>query len=152
MRFAVAVPLLFLFAVGKQRLPLRALLRAAALGVLGIGVGQVAQALGVNDTSASVGTIISATIPVFVVVFAALRLNQPVTGRQQLGLLAAFAGIALVAFGYGPEATAVHQSSASGAAWMLLSALAIAFYYVWSVELTGEGVGLLEIGVGMHPA
>jgi O-acetylserine/cysteine efflux transporter len=113
-------------------------LRAAALGVLGIGVGQVAQALGVRDTSASVGTIISATIPVFVVVFAALRLKQPVTGRQKLGLLAAFGGIALVAFGHGQETTALHESSVSGAIWMLLSALSIAFYYVWSMELTQE--------------
>jgi drug/metabolite transporter (DMT)-like permease len=72
------------------------------------------------------------------VVFAALRLKQPVTSRQQLGLLAAFAGIALVAFGHRQETTAVHNSSLSGAAWMLLSALAIAFYYVWSVELTHE--------------
>jgi len=138
MRFAVAVPLLFVFTVSKQRLPLRALMRAAALGVLGIGVGQLAHALGVRDTSASVGTIISATIPVFVVIFAALRLKHPVTGRQQLGLLAAFAGIALVAFGHGQETTAVQDSSLGGAAWMLLSALTIAFYYVWSVELTRE--------------
>jgi drug/metabolite transporter (DMT)-like permease len=127
MRFGVAVPLLFAFAVGKQRLSWPALLRAAALGVLGIGVGQVAQALGVRDTSASVGTIISATIPVFVVVLAALRLEQPVTGRQQVGLLAAFAGIALVALGHGQETAAAHESSASGAVWMLLSALSIAF-------------------------
>jgi drug/metabolite transporter (DMT)-like permease len=71
LRFAVAVPLLFLFVVGRQRLPWRAFPRIAALGVLGIGVGQVTQTLGVVGTSASVGTIISATIPVFVVVFAA---------------------------------------------------------------------------------
>ena len=62
-------------------------------------MGQVAQTFGVARTSASVGTIISATIPVFVVLFAALRLKQAVSGRQVLGLLAAFAGIALVAFG-----------------------------------------------------
>lgn len=136
MRFAVAVPLLFLFAVGKQRLSRGALPRAAALGVLGIGVGQVAQAFGIQGTAASVGTIISATIPVFVVVFAALRLKQPVTGRQQLGLLAAFAGIALVAFGH-DEGDAL-QSTVSGVACMLLSAVAIAFYYVWSVELTRD--------------
>jgi drug/metabolite transporter (DMT)-like permease len=138
MRFAGAVPLLFAFAVGKYALPFRTLARLAALGVLGIGVGQVSQALGVRDTSASVGTIISATIPVFVVVFAALRLKQPVTGRQQAGLLVAFAGIALVAFGHGQGDAAAHDSSVSGAAWMLLSALSIAFYYVWSVELTRD--------------
>jgi O-acetylserine/cysteine efflux transporter len=136
MRFAVAVPLLFLFAAGRQRLSRQALPRAAALGALGIGVGQVAQAFGIQGTAASVGTIISATIPVFIVVFAALRLRQPVTGRQQLGLLAAFAGIALVAFGHG-QGEAL-RSSVSGAAWMLLSAVAIAFYYVWSVELTRD--------------
>lgn len=53
------------------------------------------QTLGVGATSASAGTIISATIPLFVVVFAALRLRQPVTARQSLGLLIAFAGIDL---------------------------------------------------------
>lgn len=138
LRFGVAVPLLLVFAVGRLRLPWRAMPRAAALGVLGIGVGQVAQAFGVESTTASVGTIISATIPVFVVVFAALRLKQSVTGQQQLGLLAAFGGIALVASGDGQEATAMLQTSLSGAGWMLLSALTIAFYYVWSFELTRE--------------
>lgn len=135
LRFAVAVPLLLLCLVGRQRLPWRALPRVGALGVLGIGLGQLAQTFGVAGTSASVGTVISSTIPVFVVLFAALRLKQPVSGRQQLGLLAAFAGITLVAFD-GQQATGILHSSASGAAWLLLSALAIAFYFVWSFELT----------------
>src|SRR5690606_15432439 len=80
-RFAIAVPLLLLFIVGRQRLPWGALPRVAALGVLGIGVGQVVQTFGVAGTSASVGTIISATIPVFVVFFAAsVQYLQPVVG------------------------------------------------------------------------
>jgi drug/metabolite transporter (DMT)-like permease len=138
LRFALAVPLLMMFVVGRQRLTWRALPRVTALGVLGIGVGQVAQAFGVEGTSASIGTIISATIPVLVVVFAAVRLKQPVTSRQQLGLLAAFVGIAFVSFGQGQETDPVLQTSAIGVTWMLLSAVAIAFYYVWSVELTSE--------------
>lgn len=138
LRFAIAVPLLLLFAVGRQPLRRRAIPRVAALGVLGIGVGQVAQTFGVAATSASVGTIISATIPVFIVFFAALRLKQPVSARQKLGLLAAFAGIALVALGQGDGTGATSGSSASGAGLVLLSALAIAFYYVWSVELADE--------------
>jgi DNA-binding transcriptional LysR family regulator len=106
------------------------------------GFGQVAQAFGVAGTSASVGTIISATIPVFVVVFAAIRLRQSVAGWQRLGLLAAFCGIALVAMD--GRTTAAFQSSVIGATWMLLSALAIAFYFVWSVELTRKyGTGAL---------
>jgi drug/metabolite transporter (DMT)-like permease len=137
LRFAVAVPLLFLF-VGRWRMPLRAMASLAALGVLGIGIGQVAQTFGIADTSASIATIISATIPVFVIVFAAFRLKQPVSGRQQLGLLAAFAGIALVALGDGQGLTDLFRASATGAALVLLSAVTIAFYYVWSFELANR--------------
>jgi drug/metabolite transporter (DMT)-like permease len=50
--------------------------RVAARGLLGIGIGQVAQTFGVAGTSASVSTIISATIPVSIVFFAAIRLKQ----------------------------------------------------------------------------
>lgn len=134
LRFAVAVPLLMVFVVGKP-IPWSALPRLVAVGVLGIGIGQVTQVFGIVGTTASVGTIISATIPVFVVVFAAMRLKQRVTRRQQFGLLAAFVGIAFVAFGQGGEADPAHQTTLLGITWMLVSAVSIAFYYVWSVEL-----------------
>lgn len=137
LRFATALPPLFLL-VMKQRLPLRALPRVAMLGVIGISVGQVAQTLGIEGTSASIGAILSATIPVFVVVFAAFRLKQGVTLLQMLGLFAAFSGIALVATGSGGEAASVARNSMAGIVWMLVSSVAIAFYYVWSVELTRE--------------
>lgn len=135
LRFAVALPLLMLFVVGKP-VPWRALPRLAAVGLLGIGIGQLTQIFGIVGTTASVGTIISATIPVFVVLFAALRLKQRVTSRQQVGLLVAFIGIAFVAFGQGGEADPTHQTTLIGVTWMLVSAISIAFYYVWSVELT----------------
>lgn len=138
LRFLVAVPLLLFFALGHLSIPRRALVRVAALGVLGISVGQVAQAFGVVGTSASAGTIISAVIPVFVVVFAALRLKQPVTGRQKFGLCAAFAGIALVAFGTGSQTGDMAGTTIAGVIWMLVSAIAIAFYYVWSAQLVQE--------------
>lgn len=72
LRFLIAIPLMFVFVAGKQRLPRKALPRVAALGLLGIGIGQVAQTFGVAATSASAGTTISAAIPAFVVVFAAI--------------------------------------------------------------------------------
>jgi len=136
LRFAIAVPLLLFFVLGRQRMRWRALPSIAGLGVLGIGIGQVAQTFGVADASASVATIISATIPVFIVVFAALRLKQAVTGQQKIGLFAAFIGIVLVALGDGNGMDDLFRSSAIGAALVFLSAIAIAFYYVWSVELT----------------
>jgi hypothetical protein len=102
------------------------------LGVVGIFVGQVAQSLGVAGTSASVGTIVSATIPIFIVLFATVRLKQTVTATQKTGIAAAFVGIAVVALGRGGGVDA----SPVGVGFMLLSSVAIAFYYVWSVELT----------------
>ena len=51
---------------------------------MGISFGNVAQSFGVRGVSASTGTIISATIPILLVIFAALRLKQPVTVRQWL--------------------------------------------------------------------
>jgi drug/metabolite transporter (DMT)-like permease len=134
LRFGIAVP--FLFVLGRQRIPLRALPKVAALGLLGIGVGQVSQTFGIAGASASVSTIISATIPVFVVLFAALRLGEAVTRLQQLGLAAAFAGIGVVAFGQGDRVADLARTTLPGAALVLLSAVTIAFYYVWSVELT----------------
>lgn len=136
MRFAAALPPLFLLSRGRSP-PRKALARVALLGIVGISVGQVAQTLGIEGTSASVGAILSATIPIFVVVFAALRLRQRVTPRQIVGIVAAFGGIAVVASGSDASAGAT-QTSAWGVAWMLTSSIAIAFYYVWSVELTRD--------------
>lgn len=132
MRFAFAVPPLMVYVIGRHPLPRVAVPKVIGLGIVGISIGQIAQALGVAGTSASVGTIVSATIPIFIVIFAAVRLNQSVAPMQRLGVLAAFAGIAIVALGRGGGIDA----TASGVGFMLLSSVAIAFYYVWSVELT----------------
>ena len=96
------------------------------------------QTLGVVSTTASVGTIISATIPIFLVVFATLRLNQSVSALQALGLFAAFVGIALVAFADEQGLDEMLKSSAIGVAWLLLSAITIAYSHVWSAELAGK--------------
>jgi len=138
LRFAIALPVLFVCSMGRNPVPRRALPSFAGLGVLGVGVGQVAQAFGVDNTTASVGTVISATIPVFIVFFAAIRLGQHISTLQKVGLLSAFAGIAMVGIGDGQGGAAMTNSTLSGAAYLLLSAVTIAFYYVWSVELTKE--------------
>lgn len=144
MRFLVAVPLFLVLAAGRLRVPWQAVPSIIALGVMGITLGNVAQSFGVQGTSASVGTILSATIPIFIVIFASIRLKQPVAGRQWTGLFAAFAGIALVATGSGAGVDDVSRTTIGGVAWMLLSAVAIAFYYIWSAELT-EKYGTLPV-------
>ncbi len=144
LRFLVAVPLLLILAADQLRLPLKAVPSIIALGVMGITLGNVAQSFGVQGTSASVGTIVSATIPIFIVIFAAIRLGQPVAIRHWAGLLAAFGGIALVAIGSGSGVDDLSRTTVAGVTWMLVSALAIAFYYIWSAELT-ERYGTLPV-------
>lgn len=119
------------------RLPPRDVLwRAGALGLLGIGVGQVSQTLGVRETTASVATVISALIPILVVVFGTMHLHQPITPRQAWGLVIAFAGVVFVATG-GPRPAAVglDAPALAGDGLMILSSLAVALYYVLSAEL-----------------
>lgn len=136
LRYLVAAPFFGFLLLGRRLPPLRALLAMAGLGVLGVGIGQVCQVFGVERTSASVATVISATIPILVVVLAALRLRQPIRPRHAIGLASAFAGVGLVAAGdprYFLQALA--NRGLEGDALMLGSALAIAAYYGLSIEL-----------------
>jgi len=139
LRYLVAAPFFAAVLLGRALPPARALAAAGALGLLGIGVGQVSQTLGIREISASVATVISATIPIFMVVFAVARLRRPVRRRQGLGLIAAFAGVALVA-AEDPHILLAGFSGPGvrGDALMLLSAVAVALYYVLSVELMAE--------------
>lgn len=144
LRFIVAVPLMMFLARRELRVPAKAVLPIIGLGVMGITLGNVAQSFGVQGTSASVATILSATIPLFIVILAAVRFRQAVTPLQWSGLLAAFFGIALVAVGSGPGIDDMSRTTVSGVVLMLISAVGIAIYYIWSAELT-EKYGLMPV-------
>ncbi|HEY5299166.1 MAG TPA: DMT family transporter [Acetobacteraceae bacterium] len=133
LRYVTAAPFFALFLIGRPLPSRRALLAMIGLGVLGIGVGQVTQILGVQRTEASVATIISATIPIFVVLLAGWRLRQRLRIVHGLGLALALAGVAIAVEGGGDSSSA---ASLSGDVLMLVSAVSIALYYVLSAELT----------------
>lgn len=130
----VAAVLCFVSVFAGHRLPpIGALTRMAGLGALGIGVGQVTQALGVQRADASVATVISALIPLLVVVFAVVRLRQRIRPVHVLGLLLAVVGVALVA---GGGSGAAPGKGLTGEALVLVSAVSIALSYVMLAELT----------------
>ncbi|MBV8565102.1 MAG: DMT family transporter [Methylobacteriaceae bacterium] len=135
LRYLVAAPFFMLSLIGRPLPPRRALAAMAGLGVLGIDIGQVAQALGVRATSASVATVIAATIPLFVVAFAALWLRQPIRLTHFVGLLTALLGLALVTTSGSPGAASVLPATLGGDALVLLSAISIALYYVLGFAL-----------------
>ena len=135
LRYLTAAPC-FLWLLRRRRLPpARICAAAAGLGLLGIGVGQVCQTLGVRLTPASVATVVSALIPVLVVALAAVRLRQPIGGMQVAGLAAALLGVALVAGGDPRALALLRPGTLDGVALVLLSSVAVALYYVLSVEL-----------------
>ncbi len=140
LRYAVAAPWFALMIARRPLPPLRVSVHAAALGVLGIGVGQVAQTLGVRAISASVATVISALIPILVVALARVRFRQPLHGRQALALSLAFVGVALVAGGDPRDVVgASGRSAVTGEVLMLISAVAVALYYVLGIGLVPAG-------------
>jgi drug/metabolite transporter (DMT)-like permease len=140
LRYVVAAPWFALLLARGPFPPVRVVLGAGALGVLGIGVGQVAQTLGVQVISASVATVISALIPILVVAFARVRFRQSLRGRQAFGLTLAFVGVALVAGGDPRDLVAASGRSAlAGEVLMLISAVAVALYYVLGIGLVPAG-------------
>lgn len=139
LRYIAAAPFFAALLLGRKLPPARALAAMATLGVLGIGVGQLCQTLGVERTTASAATVISATIPMLIVLLAAMRLGQAIRWHHAIGLGAAFLGVAIVATG-DPRtaAAAIGASGLAGDALILGSAIAIAAYYVLSVPLVAR--------------
>ncbi len=147
LRYVVAAPLFLVLLRHRPRPPRHVLVEAGALGVLGVGLGQLSQTLGVQATSASAATVISAAIPILVVVFAAIRLRRPLRARQVGGLAIAFAGIVLVATGDPRLAHLGAAPALGGDLLVLVSAVAVALYYVLSVELVARWSVITVAGV-----
>lgn len=135
-RYAAAAPFFALVLIGRALPSRRALLAMATLGVIGIDVGQVTQILGVQRTDASVATVISATIPIFVVFLASWRLRQPLRLAHLIGLAVALGGIVVVATKGSVSSLELSTSALAGDALVLLSSASIALYYALSAELT----------------
>ncbi len=138
LRYLAAVPCLLPILLRRALPARRDLLVLAALGGLGVGLGQVSQAFGVQLTSAAVATVISATIPIFTVLLAAARLGQAVRPWQALGLAVALGGIGLAAAGGGSGGVPLGPVALAGDALVLVSSLAIAGYYVASTAIAAR--------------
>ncbi|HEX5325268.1 MAG TPA: DMT family transporter [Acetobacteraceae bacterium] len=141
LRYVCAAPFFVPFVLGRRLPRPRVLATLIGLAALGVGAGQVLQILGVQRSSAAIGTIITATIPIFTVVFAVVRLRQPVRLHHMAGLAVALIGIALTTIGAGSGIGGFTVTAAIGDLCLLLSSICIAAYYVFSAEVAfSEGV------------
>ncbi len=98
--------------------------------------GQVLQTVGVRYTAAVPASLLNATVPVWFVVLASLRLGQRLTPRQWAGLGTALAGIIVLLVGDPRDLRQLWSASGLvGNLLMLASAVSVALYYVLSVNL-----------------
>ena len=129
-RYLVAAPCFALLLRNLPRPPRRDLLAMLGLGALGITVGQILQNIGVAHTAASVATMLSATSPMFIAIFAAIFLGQPIRPRHLGGMAIALAGVIIVAWS---DDTA--GATLLGNLIVLCSTASIAAYYVLATRL-----------------
>jgi O-acetylserine/cysteine efflux transporter len=132
LRYLVAAPCFILFLLGRPLPPPRMFLAMVGLGVAGVDLGQATQILGVVRTSAALATVITATIPLFTVILAALKLGQKLTPRHTLGLALALGGVGCAVFGR-PGGFA--SSGLGGDALLFVCSISIANYYVLGTAL-----------------
>ena len=81
------------FGVDRQDWP-----RIAWLGFLGLPLNQFLYLYGLGFSTAANGALLYATTPVFILVLSRFLLKERITAKKILGVLLAFAGIAIVIF------------------------------------------------------
>ena len=134
LRYLAAAPLFVAWLIGRPLPVRRDLWRMAWLGLIGIVVGQMAQIVGVQFTTASAAIMLTATIPMFTLLLAVPILGQRVAPRHLAGIAAATAGVALIAWDR-PAGTPA-DAGLLGTAILLVASIAIAAYYAVGTSLT----------------
>ncbi len=130
LRFGTASLVLALYAlVTRMRMPdRRDLGRIALAGVLGITIYHVALNFGEVSVNAGAASLIIAAGPVFTALLSAVFLGERLSGLGWLGILIAFAGVAVISVSESGGGLAIEP----GALLILISALSTAGYFIVS--------------------
>ena len=135
--FATAF-LLPIYILAKRRKPDSApwtrseILTLAALGVVGITLNQVFFIIGISMTSVAHAALIISIGPVFVLILAALRGQEQLTGRKSAGMAVAILGVAALQFAPGRSTGA----SVKGDLLVLLASFLFAVFTIFGKEAT----------------
>ncbi len=132
LRFAVA-DLFFIGSIvmGGFRIKRKDLPAVFVLGMFGVAIYHVFLNAGEIYISSGVASLIIATAPIFVLIFSFMFLNEKVTRMKILGVLIAFAGVALLSK---PES----GGNLLGAIFVFISAVSAAAYTVLGKKLMSE--------------
>ena len=120
---------------GRSLPSLRLILAAAAVGVLGYYVASYTDFLGLQYISAQFERLILFTFPLFVVLFGAWFFGQPIRRNVVIAIAIAYAGLAIV---FTTRLQSIGTDVAVGAGFVLVAAIAFAFYQLLAKPLIGK--------------
>lgn len=89
------------FFTGREHVPFKDLMHLAGAGVLGVVLNQGCFIFGVGYTSPAEASLISTTMPMWVMILAALILKEPITGKKVAGIVTGAAGAVMLVTGGG---------------------------------------------------
>ncbi|MDE6190614.1 MAG: DMT family transporter [Muribaculum sp.] len=113
----------------KEHVPAGDLLRLAGAGMLGIVFNQGCYVFGVGYTYPSEASIITTTMPIWVMILAALFLGEPITWKKVTGILLGASGaVLLVLGGHGASSEMKVDNPVLGDILVLTAQLSYALY------------------------
>lgn len=129
MIFATALFWMVSFFLPKERLSGRDLWQTALASLIGLVVPQMTFLVAITMSSSIETSIMSGLAPVFTMIFAAIFLKEPITGRKAAGVVMSFAGVVFLIF------SSLHFTSAAsgstsplGIVLLLMNAASFAAY------------------------
>ncbi|PYU67502.1 MAG: hypothetical protein DMG49_18545 [Acidobacteria bacterium] len=105
------------------------------MGFFGVAINQVCFTVGLRYTSVSHAAVIVGMGPIYTLIFAVLFKLERATGRKAMGMVVAFAGIAVLASENGISA---HSPSVLGDAITMTGSIGFAMYVVLGKQLAGR--------------
>jgi drug/metabolite transporter (DMT)-like permease len=151
LRFAIAdVCLLGVLAAvpsTRPRFERRDVWRIVVLGITGVPMYHLALNWGEQRTSASIASLIVATAPVMVALGSAAVLRERVIARRWLGIVLAFAGVAVLAAAH--RTTGGAGTSVAGVLVSMLAPVSWAIYSIVAKPLTERASSLQVTAAGM---
>ena len=126
-RMMMALPFMVYFAFflpGGKRFTKRDFLGVVAIGIVGLGSSQVLFSVGLDETSASLGGILMATMPIHVVLLSLIfRIEKPEL-KSILGILLTIGGLILIVLA-SQQPEAATQTTLKGIIFIVMAELGL---------------------------
>ncbi len=113
------------------------------LGIIGVGLFNIFQNLGIQYTSSGIASVLLATNPLFVLILGVIFLREKITRNKLIGGIFGFVGVTVIIFGGKNIISILLSSSFVGNIMALLSALCWGLYVIMNKRVLRQYSPLL---------